>query len=214
VTAGEQLAQAAVPANLRSAAGARREAARILRGPDFRARETPRPLRGVLQWIGERLEPLGRPFRAVGDRVADDPIVAAVAAVVVVAVAVVAALLLVRRRSLALLEDGGGRRGGRERQTPAELERLAEAAERKGEHEGALRLRFRAGLLRLDEAGALSYRPSMTTGAVTRQVVSPVLEELAATLEEVVYGERLATPEDVATARLRWPEALVEARAR
>lgn len=195
-------------------AEARREAERILDGPDFRARRTPRPLKGVLEWIGERLEPLGRPVEAVERWVTGDPLAAVIAAVVVVVVAVVGGGLLVRRRNLALLDDGSGRRGGRRVQSPAELDRLAAEAERAGDHETALRLRFRAGLLRLDDAGALTYRPSMTTGAVTRQVHSPTLAELAATLEEVVYGERTATPEDVADARERWPVALVEARPR
>ena len=51
---------------------------------------------------------------------------------------------------------------------PQALERAAEAAERDGEWERAVRLRFRAGLLRLDRRKVLVYRPSLTTGEVAR----------------------------------------------
>ena len=94
------------------------------------------------------------------------------------------------------------------------LERDADAAERRGDHETALRLRFRAGLLRLDRAGILRYRPSLTSGAVVRRVASPSLAVLATTLDEVVYGDRPASAGDVEDARQRWPVALEEARTR
>ena len=46
-------------------------------------------------------------------------------------------------------------------------------AERRGEHELALRLRFRAGLLRLDERGAIELRPSLPTGEVVARAAAP-----------------------------------------
>ena len=51
---------------------------------------------------------------------------------------------------------------------PRALERRAAEAEAAGDLEAALRLRFRAGLLRLDARGAIDYRPSISTREVRR----------------------------------------------
>ena len=52
------------------------------------------------------------------------------------------------------------------REDPAALERDADRAAAAGEWETAVRLRFRAGLLRLDARELIEYRPSLTTGEV------------------------------------------------
>ena len=44
------------------------EAQEILAERRFQSSELPRPLRGVLDWIGDRLRPLGRPFDWLADR--------------------------------------------------------------------------------------------------------------------------------------------------
>ena len=59
-----------------------------------------------------------------------------------------------------------------EREDPDALEREADAAERDGDLDRAVRLRFRAGLLRLGDRGAIHYRPSVTTGEVRRTLDS------------------------------------------
>ncbi|MDQ1521225.1 MAG: hypothetical protein QOI55_2298, partial [Actinomycetota bacterium] len=97
---------------------------------------------------------------------------------------------------------------GAAREDPAGLERLADDAERQGDLERALRLRFRAGLLRLDERGVIRYRPSLTTGEVRRLLGSATFDELAARFEEVAYGRDPAVPGDVATARSNWPRVV------
>lgn len=95
-----------------------------------------------------------------------------------------------------------------EEDDPRALEREADAAERDGELERALRLRFRAGLLRLDRRGAIEFRPSISTHEVRRAVRSRDFDRLAATFDDVVYGGREPHPEDVAEARKRWPEVV------
>jgi hypothetical protein len=94
---------------------------------------------------------------------------------------------------------------------PAELERAADAAERSGQLDDALRLRFRAGLLRLGRRGAIRYRPSVTTNEVRRLLGSETFEELARTFEAVAYGGREATPPDIDTARREWPQVVAGA---
>ena len=68
---------------------------------------------------------------------------------------------------------GDARRiAGDESEDPDELERAADDAERDGDLDRALRLRFRAGLLRLGDRGAIRYRPSVTTSEVRRALGS------------------------------------------
>ena len=101
----------------------------------------------------------------------------------------------------------GRRRGARD--DPRALERLAAEAEAAGDLEEALRLRFRAGLLRLDARGAIEYRPSISTREVRRKLRSEDFDALAATFDDVVYGGRAAEGADVSDARERWPAVVV-----
>jgi hypothetical protein len=91
---------------------------------------------------------------------------------------------------------------------PRELERQAAAAEQAGDLQTALRLRFRAGLLRLDARGAIYFRPSISTHEVRRALRSEDFDGLAATFDDVVYGGRATAAEDVEAARRRWPDVV------
>jgi hypothetical protein len=91
---------------------------------------------------------------------------------------------------------------------PRALERQAAEAEQAGDLQTALRLRFRAGLLRLDARGAIYFRPSISTHEVRRALRSEDFNGLAATFDDVVYGGRDAAAEDVETARKRWPDVV------
>jgi hypothetical protein len=76
--------------------------------------------------------------------------------------------------------------------------------------ERALRLRFRAGLIRLVRAEAIPPRESLTSGQLRRLVRSQPFDRLAGDLDEVVYGERPAAGEDVERARTQWQRVLQE----
>ncbi len=88
------------------------------------------------------------------------------------------------------------------------LEREADRAERDGEWERAVRLRFRAGLLRLDDRRVIAYRPSLTTGEVARSVGSPAFREVGERFDAIAYGGRTAEREDAEHARRGWAEVL------
>ncbi|MEZ5177720.1 MAG: DUF4129 domain-containing protein [Acidimicrobiales bacterium] len=64
-----------------------------------------------------------------------------------------------------------------------------------------MRLRYEAGLLRLVRLGHLRLRPDTTAAGAARQVGRPVMDRLTTDFEEVVYGRRLATADDVARSR-------------
>lgn len=189
---------------------ARREAREILAERRFRGTELPRPLAGVLSWIGERLSP----FADAIDRIASwlpggERTLWGALAAVVLAVAVIASLTLARRRSGRAFGPTRVSRGVRF--DPDQLEREADAAERRGELERALRLRFRAGLLRLDRLEAIEYRDSLTSSDVARRIHSPAFDRVAGTFDQVVYGRRPARRDDVEGSRAGWPQVLIEA---
>ncbi len=104
--------------------------------------------------------------------------------------------------------------GGAQPEDPAAYEREADSAEAAGDLERAVRLRFRAGLLRLGQRGVIRYRPSLTTNEVRRLLGSETFDDLATRFEEVAYGGRDAEAADVRVARESWPRVLDDARRR
>lgn len=189
----------------------RAEARRILSGRRFHRSPVPRPLRGVLRWLGDVLRPVGEPFAKAWDRVSGNALAMGALAGAVVAVAAVVSTRAIRRRTAAGVARGRPAWPHGAALDPEELERQALAAERAGDLGTALRLRFRAGVVRLDRAGVVDDRPALTTGELTRRLPSPRLRHLAGAFEEVAYGGRPATAGDVDEARDEWPRVLEEA---
>src|SRR5258705_1621638 len=187
---------------------ARRVARDILADRRFHPNRGPRPFAGFFRRVGELVvDPVLRFFAAIGDhvpRVGSLPWLALAALVVVAAAVLTVGLAAGRGRQR--LADGRRRCAtGDDGLDPDELERRADEAERGGDLEAALRLRFRAGLGRLDDAGVVRLRPGLTNAAVSRTLRSPRFDELAGHFDEVAYGGRPATASDVATARSAWP---------
>jgi hypothetical protein len=188
---------------------ARRDAEHILSDRRFRSASTPRPLRGPLRWIGDRLSSA---FRPIGRALASiPPPLLWFGGLIIVGLLVAWVVMRVRRRRGAVAGSAKSGRTVVDRGEDAdELERAADAAERDGDLERAVRLRFRAGLLRLGDRGAIRYRPSVTTGEVRTTLGSARFDDLAGTFEAVAYGGRPADPPDVEAARREWPRVLEE----
>ena len=195
--------------------GAARKAAEdILADDRYHPSRAPRPFAGFFHRLGELIvDPIIRFFRGIGDLFPD---VGSAPWLVLAAVVVVAAAVLTARlsagRGRQRFDDG--RRAARDEDglDPDELERRAEEAERRGDLDAALRLRFRAGLARLADAGVVRLRPGLTNATVSRTLRSPRFDELAGDFDEVAYGGRPATETDVAAARSTWPTVLDFAR--
>ncbi len=189
---------------------ARDQARQILGGRRYKPADVPRPLEGVIEWLGERLRPIGDFFSRITESL---PGKIALGAVLAIVVAVVALLVARRRAATGAAGRGAGwrRRSPDEHADPLRLEREADAAERRGDLDVALRLRFRAGLLRLDRAGAIHFRPSITTGQVARRLRLPDFDDLAITFDAVAYGGRHASATDLQSARAEWPRVLQQA---
>jgi uncharacterized protein DUF4129 len=199
-----------------STAGYSQLAHQILGESRFRPAPLPRPLHGVLDALGRAFAPVGRWFSHLYATLAGVLPGGGATFWVLLCAAVVglAALATVRLTGRTLVDrTRAGVRLAAQRGAPdaAGLEAAADAAERDGRIADALRLRFQAGLLRLDELGVLAYRPSLPNAAVSRRLGSPTFDGLLQRFEEVVYGGRPADPGDASGAREGWRKVLADA---
>jgi len=202
---------------------ARQEAHQILSRPPFShpTSRAPVPFAGVLHAIGHGIwwligRPLAWLWRHVlvhvltGIHAALGPWWPLPVAVFFVGLGLVTGWLLARRRSRiagALVVAGSQP----EREDAAALERAAVEAEQLGDLGSAVRLRYRAGLNRLEAKGIVTGRLTRTDGQLRLIVRDPTFDELSDRHESIAYGSRPATPEDVAASREGWPRVLAGA---
>lgn len=191
---------------------ARRAAREVLDDERFRDDPTPAPLRGPLEWIGDRLRSAWNVVSSVLETLPGPTWVALL--VMLTALVALVGWRLVRRRDRIARSRRVEDPDSTKRLDARALEAEADAAERAGDLERALRLRFRAGLVRLDATGAVALRPDLTNREVRRSVPTPTFEMLADDFEVVAYGDRPATPEQLAAARSGWTNVIEEARSR
>jgi len=95
-----------------------------------------------------------------------------------------------------------------------DLAREADEAERRGDFAAAVRLRFQAGLTRLDELGSIELRPSLTASGAVRESGLPAIGGLASAYERVAFGGRDASASDAHEQREGWKGVVQEARSR
>jgi len=197
---------------LGSPAAAHRAATAILAQDRFHQPPVPDPLHGVVSWVGRALV---NPFDAIGKLVVrlGRAFPGGVAGVWAVggALLLFAVWLLVSRHARfqlgqALDELSGDVR----RQTPAELEREAALAERAHRWDEAVRLRFRAGILRLGQKLELPSTETVPNHMLGRLLRSRRFDALAGRFDEVAYGGGAATAADAEQQRDEWPELLRE----
>ncbi|HET7719122.1 MAG TPA: DUF4129 domain-containing protein [Acidimicrobiales bacterium] len=190
---------------------ARREARDVLDGRRFKPARVPRPFAGILRTLGRWLEPVGEPIGRLWRRVVDTVAGRLVLVGLVFAVAALISARLIGRRSPGNVHRSRPFGMAGESLDPDDLERQAVAAERAGDLDHAVRLRFVAGVLRLDRAGVIAYRSSLTTGQLRSRLPSASFAELAAAFDEIAYGGRPAEEADLRAATEGWPRVLAEA---
>ena len=169
----------------------------------------PGPFGGLIRWLGDRLPNIGLGWLddlLPGGR----SVVWIFLATILASVAWYVARRFLTTRVQASTAQQQALVAARD-EDPRALERRADAAEAAGDLEAALRLRFRAGLLRLDERGAIEFRPSISTYEVRRTLHSDDFDALATTFDDVVYGGRPPETDDLAAARERWPSVIKDA---
>jgi Domain of unknown function (DUF4129) len=196
--------------------GVRQAARAILDEHRFHGAAVPRPLHGVLQAIGQALDsPLRLLEDLFGELASVIPGGAVGTGILLGSIALALAIVATRQRVGRRLQAAGHATGpGATAGAPsaAELERAAAVAERERRFDEAVRLRFRAGLLRLADRELVPFEPSMSNVAIARALRSQRFERLARSFDEIVYGGRSAGTEDVDAARSEWPMLLKEGR--
>jgi Domain of unknown function (DUF4129) len=207
------------------AGSARGEARNILSGPQYHSHpeKTIDPLGGVLNAIGKGLgdvfDPIGRwlerhLFHPTASwfsvNIGSWWVYPVLALVFVLCVAL--ALFVISRRSrpgrVPLFGRAWAESGGMD---PDALDELAEKAQSDGDLELAIRLRFRAGLIRLDNAGAIARGPTRTNRELSRALGSETFDGLAADLDSIVYGGEQATTTQAERSRSGWGVVAMEA---
>jgi Domain of unknown function (DUF4129) len=203
-------AVAAAPDAPAGAAEARARATAILDDRRYSGSDLPRPFAGVLTWLADQLDALFDGLGRAGEGLPGGQVVFwIVVAAGFVLLAGGLSNVTIRRRAAAVERARAAALPRTE--DPRALERDAERAERDGDWERAVRLRFRAGLLRLDRRHAISYRPSLTTGEVARAIGSPAFADVGQRFDAIAYGGRPAEQADADAARSGWQSVLAEA---
>jgi Domain of unknown function (DUF4129) len=192
-----------------SATEARAQAHEVLDQAKYEGAGLPRPLEGPLGWLSDRIEPIVDRIDGFGrDVPGGPPVVWTLLAILVLLLAGMITSTSIRRRAIAIERERAAALP--EADDPHALERAAGAAEREGQWERAVRLRFRAGLLRLDRRKVLVYRPSLTTGEVARTIKVPAFDAVGARFDEIAYGGREAEREDAEASQQGWKDVLAE----
>ncbi len=207
------IALAAAPSAAVDPSGARDRARRILSNHRYQPAKLPRPFKGPLQWIADRLDGLSPVWDALA-RFFASPLGWVVAILVAGAVAAWVATRIASRPGVGPAATGNAADDALAGLDADALERAAADAEKSGDLDLALRLRFRAGLLRLDAAGVIELRPSLTSGQAARRLRLRTFDELAMAFDAVTYGGRPATKPDTDAARTEWPHVVAEASAK
>lgn len=185
-------------------AAARRSAREVLADRKYQEGDVPKPFKGVLGWLADRLRPIGRIF---------EPILALpggafILGVLLVAAGAIGVTLLISRSSRAAVDRGRASLLVDPSLDPSDLEDRAARAETDGDLTASVRLRYQAGLVRLVRADRLVLRADTTAASAARQVDLAVMDRLTVDFEEIVYGDRTPTTADVDRARHGWAEVL------
>jgi hypothetical protein len=187
----------------------RRAAHDVLDDRRYEGSSLPRPLEGPFAWIGDRVQPVIDWLNERGTSLPGGTTALwTLLAVLFILVSTTFTTMTIQRRALAI--ERARAAATPDAEDPAALERAAEQAERDGEFERAVRLRFRAGLLRLDRRHVLVYRPSLTTGEVARTIDAPAFADVGTRFDEIAYGGRPAEREDAEASQRGWRDVLAE----
>lgn len=205
---------------------ARHQARDILSKPPFRTTPShpPRPLAGILHALGRALNwAFGRPARwfyrhvlvhiGHGFSVTFGGWWVVVVGAMALGLGIAVGVLIVRRRARISARETASGSMTTATDDPDDIDRRAATAESAGDYETAVRLRFRAGLVRLQRSGLIVNQGAQTGRQLSARLRSPTFDALAGRHELIVYARDEATVSDSTTAREAWPRVLVESRA-
>lgn len=186
------------------------QARRILSDPRY-AQDSPTLLERILGPAYHWLEWLIAFVREMVTRVLDwlsriltADAITVVGPILMVVVAAAGAWILARRRARDIERRATIERILELGVDPSELEARALEADKTGDHAEAIRLRFVAGLLRLDTRGQIEFYPGLSNGTISDRLGDPTFDRLAAQFDQVIYGRKPAGQQDSMQAASDW----------
>ncbi len=94
------------------------------------------------------------------------------------------------------------------------LENLSDKAEQEGHLDLALRYRFRAGLLRLNDLQIISFHPSITNAQWQLIIDSDSFNTITKDFNDITYGERTCDASHISRARSSWSSLITKDKTR
>lgn len=194
-----------------SGSEAQRAARSILAEGRFHQPSIPHPLHGVLVALGRVVaSPLSALEKLIRSLARDFPGGLAGLWIALALMVVLLSLTLARRRARGALAWGSGMRAADAPKRAEDLERAALRAERGGDLDDAVRLRFRAGLIGLSERDRIGSAQTTPTSEVSKALHSERFDALAHRFDEIAYGSSPATLADIEGQKQAWPQILRE----
>lgn len=190
-------------------AEARRLAEKILSDRKYKEVRPPNPFERPIAWVGGTVRRL---FSAVADFV--DKLIpgnarqawGVIALVAGLATALFVIQLAVRRQRIRAAGDVDKLNLSTE--DPSELEALAAAAASRSNFGESIRLRFRAGLVRLEQNRRITDPTHQTNGDIYEAVRAEPLLDLQRQFDHVIYGGSEANAQDEVEAVRNWNDLL------
>jgi hypothetical protein len=213
VTAGDSIAAQEAPGFGLPADDARRLVVDILDDPRFTSRQSENILnrigRALSGYVQRAINWFNRTVLGVGEDSTGGRFLfwTIITLIILIGAAFVASRLAKRRSASLAIERSTGRKE-QEAESPEALELRAAAALERRQHEEAIRLYYRAGLIRLGRRGAIEYEPSLTSGEVADMIRLAVFDHIAQTFDGVAYGRRTSDADQVTAARADWEKLL------
>jgi len=165
----------------------------------------------LIEWLEEAWVRVVEWMTAASDYVGGPVIMAILVGGVVLALAALATFNLGKRRARRVDERIRREHEAARGLDPVSLEQAAESAQARGDHAEALRLLFRASLIRMDRLGLIDLRPGTTSGTVASSLNSTEFDRVAVRFDSVVYGGKPASADDVTMVRQMTRSLLEEA---
>ncbi|MCL4449027.1 MAG: hypothetical protein M1483_04660 [Actinobacteria bacterium] len=209
--------KSALVGTLPQSAKVRKTAQTILKEPQFRSHTPPRPLHGLLStighWLDFKLPSFPHPF---GSNIFSNMLWTMLILAVISAVILGFAIVLTHRLTskavrVKRLEDKTPTIPAKtDYLNPDELLRQAILAENSSQFNEAVKLRFKAGIVRLEKDGYVTNTLTTTTEDISETIASPTFNYLAKTFNEIAYANKTADIQDMLEARSGWVMVLKE----
>jgi hypothetical protein len=181
----------------------------ILAEDRFQPAETPAAVRRPLSWLGQQIldlfSPVGRALKWFFVTMFSSVFSGVIALIIFGFITFLIVRALQGRRRVQAASSALDAAAGVVTD-PNELERQAALAAQNGNFAEAVRLRYVAGLRRLEQDTDVPATIASTNGKLRTEVCVAEFDQLSDDFDFIIYGERLADASHDSNAQQRWPQ--------